>query len=98
MEQPTQMPSPPSQPAQVIVTANRGKATAGMVLGIIGLVAWFIPLFGYPVTIVGVVMSSKGLNSDRKGHATAGMVMSIIGLVATAINSLAGCMMALSAI
>jgi len=98
MEQPPQLPSPPTQPTQVIVTANRGKATAGMVLGIIGLFAWFIPLVGFPVNIVGIVMSSKGLESAIRGRATAGLVLSIIGLVLSAINSFAGVLMSMGAI
>ena len=63
---------------------------AALVLGIIGLLAWFIPLFGFPVTIVGLILGIMGQKRERKGMAIAGMVMSIIGLVATIVNSAIG--------
>src|SRR3989338_8991438 len=55
------------------VTKN-GKATTGLVLGIIGLVAWFIPLIGAPITIIGLVFGIKGLKSLKRGVAIAGIV------------------------
>jgi hypothetical protein len=69
-------------------------ATAALVLGIIGLIAWLIPLFGYPVTIVGIVMGVKGRKSEKKGMATAGLVMSIIGLILSLGNSILGILLA----
>ncbi len=69
---------------------NNGKATASLVLGIIGLVAWIFPLIGFPVTIVGLIMGVNGRKSEKKGIATAGLVLSIITLVACAINSFLG--------
>ena len=33
----------------------RKVVTAGVVLGLIGIVGWFIPLVGFPVTIVGLI-------------------------------------------
>ena len=32
---------------------KNGKATTGLVLGIIGLVGWFIPIIGAPITTHG---------------------------------------------
>lgn len=66
-------------------------ASVGLILGLISIVAWIIPLFGYPTTICGIVFSSKGLNSiSNKGKTIAGLVLSIIFLVLTLINSIAG--------
>ena len=45
---------------------NNGKATAGFTLGIIGLIAWILPLFGYPVNIIGIIMNSIGLKSEKE--------------------------------
>lgn len=71
-------------------TANK-KAQSGFILGLVGIIAWFIPLFGYPVTICGIVFSSKGLHSkEKKGMAVAGLVLSIIFLIVTLINSILG--------
>lgn len=65
-------------------------ATAALVLGIISIIAWFIPLAGYPITILAIVFGVKGRVSAKKGMATAGMVLGIIFLVITVINSVLG--------
>ena len=70
-------------------SAQPANATAAFVLSIIGLVAWLIPLFGFPVNIVGLVLSVIGVRENRK-HAKAARVMSIVGLSLTGINSLIG--------
>lgn len=67
-----------------------GKAIASLVLGIIGMIAWFIPLFGAPITIVGLILGMRGLNSEGRGMAMTGMILSIIGLVLTIINASIG--------
>jgi hypothetical protein len=72
---------------------NEGKVvTAGFVLGLICIVGWFIPLVGFPVTIVGLIMSVRGKSKEpeKKGLAPAGLVLNIIFLVATIINSAIG--------
>jgi uncharacterized membrane protein YvbJ len=73
------------------------SAATGFILGLCSLIAWIIPLFGYPVTICGIVFSSKGLKSNtNKGKATAGLVLSIVFLIITLINSIAGVIINLS--
>ena len=72
------------------------KAMIGFILGLISIIAWFIPLFGFPVTICGIVFSAMGMNSSNKGKAVAGLTLSIIFLVVTFINSVAGAMLASS--
>ena len=70
---------------------NNGKATAGLVLGLVSIIAWILPLIGYPVTICGIIFSAKGLKSETgKGKAIAGLVLSIIFLIVTLINSALG--------
>ena len=66
------------------------KATTSFVLGIIGLVAWFLPIVGAPVTIVGLVFGIKGRASAKSGLAVAGITLSIIGLVLTVVNASIG--------
>jgi hypothetical protein len=78
-EEPYQLPKNPT-----------GKATAGLVLGIIGLLAWIIPLFGFPITIVGLVLSSKGMKSSNRGMAIAGLVLNIIGILLCTISAIYG--------
>lgn len=66
-------------------------AIVGFILGLVSIIAWFIPLFGYPVSICGIVFSTKGLKSKiNKGKATAGLVLSIVFLVFTFLNSMVG--------
>ncbi len=72
---------------------QNGKAIASLVLGLVGLIAWLLPLAGYPVTIVGIVMGVKGLKSEKKSLAIAGLILSIIGLAATLVNSILGAVM-----
>ncbi len=44
---------------------NNNFALTGMILGFSSIIAWIIPFFGFPCTIVGIVFSSKGLNSEK---------------------------------
>lgn len=69
------------------------KATKGMIgfiLGLVSIIAWYIPLIGYPVTVCGIIFSALGMNSKNKGKAVAGLVLSIIFLIVTLINSILG--------
>jgi len=70
--------------------SKNGKATTSLVLGIIGLVAWFIPLIGAPITIIGLISGIKGLKSLKRGLATAGIILCSLGLLATVINASIG--------
>ncbi len=72
----------------------KGKAIAGLVLGIVGIVfsflgTWFSVL-ALPISIVGLVLSimgGKGLKAagEPAGIATAGLVLGIIAVVFSAI-------------
>lgn len=73
---------------------GKGKAIAGMVLGIVGIVcgvlSGYLSLIGLPVAIVGLVLSvqaGKQLKAagEASGIATAGLVLGIIAVVFTAI-------------
>lgn len=72
-----------------------GKSIASFVLGLVSLIAWFIPLFGYPVTIVGIVLGCLARKTEKNGFNIAGIVLSIIGLVITLCNSCLGVIMVL---
>lgn len=69
---------------------NSVRALTGFILGLCSLVAWYIPLIGFPVTILGIIFSAFGINSNRKGMAIAGLILSIIFFVVTIINSISG--------
>ena len=80
-QQTNPLPMQNQPPADDTVVYN--KSTASLVLGIIGFVAWLIPLIGFPVTIIGLILGIR-----RKY--TAGIVLNVIGLVITLINSVIG--------
>ena len=77
------LPSPPS-------SSGNGLAIAGIVLGLFGLIAWCIPLFGLPVNVAGLILAAKGRTSSQRGLAITGMVLSGIGLLLTLLNSALG--------
>jgi hypothetical protein len=67
-----------------------GKATTSMVLGLVGIVAWFLPIIGLPVTITGLVFGIKSRNSAGRSKAIAGIVLCSIFLAASVINAAIG--------
>lgn len=74
------------------------SSLAGFILGLVSIAAWIIPLFGYPVTICGIIFSAKGLKSiNEKGKAIAGLILSITFLIASFINSIIGVIISLEA-
>jgi len=74
-------------------------AILSLVLGLCGIFAWFIPLVGYPVTIVGLVFGRKALRTGQHSTmAKAGIILCIIFLVVTVINSLLGALAAVGVI
>lgn len=77
---------------------QKGMSIASLVLGCCGIIAWCIPLLGYPVTIVGIILGCLGMKKGGKKLAIAGIILSAIFLVATLINSILGAMNALSAL
>lgn len=73
---------------------KESKAFIGFILGLCSIIAWFLPIIGLPVTVIGIIFSSLGMNSAKRGQAVAGLILSIIFLVVTLVNSIAGMMMA----
>jgi hypothetical protein len=80
----------PGPPESTVARTGSGKAIASLCLGLFGLVAWFLPIIGFPVTITGLVLGVQSLNGPRKGVATAGIVLCIIGLVLSTANAAIG--------
>lgn len=76
-------------------TKNK-KSVVGFVFGLIGLVAWFIPLFGLPITITGLVLSIVGLKSVKRGLAITGIVLSSIGFLVSIVNASIGAYMGIT--
>lgn len=77
---------------------TKKNTIVGFILGLIAIIAWLIPLFGFPVTIVGLVFSIKELNGEKRNLAITGLVLNIIFLVLTLINSALGVYLALTSV
>lgn len=63
-------------------------AVAGLVLGIIGAVLFFVPFIGWILAILGIIFGALGnskaskIGGKGKGMAIAGLVLGLIGLIA----------------
>lgn len=68
---------------------GKSYATAALVFGIISIPAAIIPLFGVPISILGIVCGAKGMKYSN-GKAIAGLTCSILGLGLSLFNSFIG--------
>ena len=73
-----------------------GLAIGALVLGIGSLCAWFVPLCGFPVSVVGIVLGALSLGSSRRGMAIAGLILAGIGLMLSLANAAFGAYMGIS--
>lgn len=71
-------------------SGNMRFGIISLVLGITGLLAWIIPIFGLPIGVTALVFGILGLKKSGRGMAIAGIVLAIICLVLTIINSAIG--------
>lgn len=69
---------------------KKGLSITSLILGILGLIVWLLPIIGFPIIIVGLVLGICGRNKGGKGMATAGIVLCIITLILTTANSAIG--------
>lgn len=67
-----------------------GVGIAALVLGLIGVIAWIIPIIGLPIGITALVLGIIGLGKSKAGMPIAGMVLGVICLVLTIINGAIG--------
>lgn len=77
---------------------KKGMSIAALVLGCCGLIAWCIPLFGYPVSIVGIILGCMGMKKGGKTLAIIGIILCALCLVASIINSVLGVMNAMNSL
>lgn len=60
--------------------ANNTRAVLSVVFGLLALFGLFPPVM-LPAGVVGIVLGSQGLRSQRRGYAIAGISLSAVGLV-----------------
>ncbi|HEU0031944.1 MAG TPA: DUF4190 domain-containing protein [Kofleriaceae bacterium] len=76
-----QMQMPPQQ------QGGNGLAIAGMVLGIIGLVLFWVPFLSWVLALLAIVFGAIGMNKAKrvmrgKGMAMTGLILGIITMIA----------------
>lgn len=72
-------------PAPVPLKPSNGVGVAGMVIGIIAYVFCAVPVFGFVLSLIGVILSGTGLSRMAhcrlNGCAIAGIILSIFALM-----------------
>ncbi len=82
--------APPSTPAPASGN-ERMMAIASLVLGVINLCAWFIPICGIPLSIIGIVLGFLGMKDpNQKNMAIGGIALCVIGLLLACVNAAIG--------
>jgi hypothetical protein len=79
----TENQTPPSFNQTIIMQESKknGVGTAGFVLALIGLFLSWVPVLGWIVWILGLILSFVGVFKQPKGMAVAGLIISLIGLI-----------------
>lgn len=84
--------STPSQPTIIVNTTkptpSNGVGTAGFVLALIGLFLSWIPVLGWIIWFLGLILSFCGIFRIRKGLAIAGLLVHMMGKIAIALITL----------
>ena len=60
---------------------SNGVGTAGFVLALIALFLGWIPVLGWIIWFLGLILSFVGVFGTPKGMAIAGLVISLIGII-----------------
>ena len=60
---------------------SNGIGTAGFVLAIIALFFGWVPVLGWIVWLLGLILSFAGVFKEPRGLAIAGLVISLIGII-----------------
>ena len=57
--------------------------TVALTLGIVGLVTWVFPVFGLPISIIGLIVGILALiiRPQKRGKAVAAIIICLIGIM-----------------
>ncbi len=65
-------------------------AVFSLILGIVGLIAWLLPICGWPISTLGLALGVISRDSSRRNLALAGLVLSALGLLLATGNAALG--------
>lgn len=68
---------------------SKKKIYFGFFLSLLGLVAWNIPILGIIISVYGLIIAIKGIDTSRK-IALLSIVLCVIGIILSIINGYAG--------
>ena len=97
---PVQVVDRTGQPVAVYYAGGSGKRVnglglAGMIIGICGLFFSWVPVFGFLLSLTGLLLSAVGLAKHAEhrlnGFAVAGLVLNIVALIPAAQWMIAVC-------
>jgi hypothetical protein len=60
---------------------SNGVGTSGFVLAILALFLGWIPILGWVMWVLGLILSFVGIFKEPRGLAIAGLVISLIGII-----------------
>ncbi|MDP3399208.1 MAG: hypothetical protein Q8S23_08695 [Bacteroidales bacterium] len=60
---------------------SNGVGTAGFVLAICALIFGWVPVLGWIIWLLGLILSIVGITRNPKGLAIAGLIISLLGLI-----------------
>ena len=60
---------------------SNGVGTTGFVLAIIGLLLGWVPILGWIIWLLGLILSFIGVFKPPRGLSIAGLVISLIGII-----------------
>lgn len=78
--------SPENQSGQTIIInqtekKTNGIGTAGFILSLIAIFLGWIPVLGWIIWLLGLILSFVGVFKEPKGLSIAGLVVSLIGII-----------------
>ncbi|MDO9253955.1 MAG: hypothetical protein Q7U54_00480 [Bacteroidales bacterium] len=78
--------NPQNQSGQTVIInrlekKSNGVGTAGFVLALIAVFLGWVPVLGWVIWLLGLILSFVGVFKQPKGLAIAGLVISLIGII-----------------
>ncbi|MFI5385714.1 MAG: hypothetical protein ACHQ50_06285 [Fimbriimonadales bacterium] len=76
--------------------ATGGRGNLALILGIIGLVAWCLPIVGFPVGITAIIFGVKATKTEDRTKGQVAIILGIFCLLFSIANGIVGAIWALN--